>query len=348
MDKKKQMLFNINNFLLALTDILDTRECETKGLNSSHSLRVAYISLNVAVKLEYTPKELFDLCAYSLFHNYIDEQKAKLLQIDNTQNKLSDIVELVHKIEVQYDFSKKEIQNRYLIKTALNSLNVNQKQIEITNILIELFEDMEFWLDCQSSHMMQQYIYMNLHDFTTPLDFEKVLEITSMFGSLQEDVSKLLEYGAIMCDYYGFEHKDKYTFLIAASLMNLGKLAISEKIIQKQGKLTDDEYEIVKSNVYYIKNALRNIYSFDDIANWASRHHEKLDGSGYPSGLCANSLSLKDRLISVLNIYNSLLYKKSYREMFSQFQTIKIIHKMAQNLEIDKAISEDFEKVFEN
>jgi HD-GYP domain-containing protein (c-di-GMP phosphodiesterase class II) len=342
MDKKKQMLFNVNNFLLAVTEILDVRDCEINGVTKHHSLRVAFLSLKIAEKLNFESKEMFDLCAYSLFHNYASEERLNLLDIDNRSNKLSDIVKFVHKIDQKFDFSNQNIENRYLIIAELKK----EKSNIFAKILLESTNTIELWLDCQFTDSMLQYIYSTLHDFTVTLDFEKVLEITIMFGSLYENVEKLVQRGAVLCDYYNFEHKDKLTFLIAVSMMNFGKLAIPSKLIDKKEKLTNEEFEMVKSNVYFIKNALQKIYAFDDISKLASRHHEKLDGDGYPQGIGANALSLKDRLIAVLNIYNSLLCKKSYRDIFTEKQTIKIIHKKVQNKEIDKTIVEDLEHAF--
>lgn len=343
MDKKKQMLFNINNFLLAVTDILDVKDCESNGVSKHHALRVAFLSLKVAEKLDFEPREMFDLCAYGLFHNYVDEEKLQLLDINNSSNELSTIVNFVHTIDEKHDFSNENIENRYLI---IKQLKDEESKIKEAKILLEYTNTIEIWLDCQSVESMLQYIYSTLHDFTVPLNFEKVLEITMMFGSLNENVDELIQRGSKICDYYNFEHKDKLTFLIACSMMNFGKLAISDKIINKKEKLTKEEFEVVKSNVYYLKNALKKIYGFDDIAKLASRHHEKLNGNGYPTGIGASSLSLKERLISVLNIYNSLLCKKSYRDIYSDEQTIKILHKKAENQDVDKSLVENLEELF--
>jgi len=343
MDKKKQMKFNVNNFLLATTTILDAREMQYHNISENHSLRVAYIALQIAQKLQYEPKEMFDLCGYALFHHYIGAEKQHLLRIEDKENKLSNLIDFVHTLEEKYDFSKKNIDNREII------LNVSTRMIEneeYKNIFCEITDTIDFWLDCQTKEMMLQYIYTSLYDFTVILDFEEILEITSMFGGLYEEVNPFLEKCKKMTQYYQFEEKDEYTFLIAATLLHFGKLAIDEKIIQKIEPLTKVEYEEIKSNVYYTKNALRAIYGFDDISKWASRHQEKLNGKGYPSKLEASQLSLKDRLMSSLNIYHSLMSNKSYREKLSHDKSIELILNKVDKYEIDKAIVDDIDFVF--
>jgi response regulator RpfG family c-di-GMP phosphodiesterase len=343
MDKKTQMNFNLVNCLLATTDILDAKDIEQNTITKHHSLRVAYISLKMSEKLQYEPKEMFDLVSYGLFHNYINQSNTKLFKIDDSKQKISSIVELVNEIDAKCDFSNVTISNRTKI---INHIELLPVENDIKKIFLEILYPLDFWLDCQSSSMMLQHIYSTLYDFTIVLTFEEVLEITAMFGNLYENVEEFLARCSSMCDYYDFEHKDKLTFLIAASMVNFGKLTISEKILTKKEKLSFEEFEHLKSNVYHNRNALRAIYGFDDISKWASRQYEQLNAKGYPSAIGANSLSLKDRLMSVLNIYNSLLSDKPYRRKFSHTEAIDILEEKAKNCEIDRAIVKDLDSNF--
>lgn len=342
MDKKKQMNFNLNNFLLAVTDILDVRDIEANYVSKSHSLRIAYVSLKIGEQLELESKEMFDLCAYSLFHNYINDSNSKLLGIQNTSNRLSDIVNFSHQLDEQFDFSKDEIENRYkIIDTVKENSNEQFKES-----FLKISSSIDFWMDCQSPNIILQYIYSTLYDFTEVLTFEEVLKRTTMFGSLYENVDNLLVKCKKMIQFYNFEEKDQWTFLIAASMVDFGKLSIPQNIIEKKEKLTNEEYEIIKSNIYHNKNALRSIYGFNDIANWATRHQEQLDGNGYPSQTKASELSLKDRLMSVLHIYDSLLCRKVYRLEFSHKESMDILSIKAKDYHLDSAVVKDLENLF--
>jgi len=201
-------------------------------------------------------------------------------------------------------------------------------------------------MDCQTPNMILQYIYSTLYDFTEVLTFEKILEKTKMMGGIFEEVDSLLDKCNKMAEFYSFEEKDKWTFLIAGSMVNFGKLTVLDNLINKTEKLTHDEYELLKSNIYHNRNALRSIYGFDDISKWATRHQEQLDGNGYPSKLKANELSLKDRLMAALNIYNSLLSNKSYRTNFTHEKAIEIMKLKAKNYHLDDAIVQDIDNNF--
>ena len=336
MDKKKQMNFNLNNFLLATTDILDYRDCELNNTTKNHSKRVAYVALKIGEQLKLEPKMMFSLCAYSLFHNYINIDNCVTLNIFDDTGMLTKIVDFSHHIDETYNKDKKFI--------SVDSKHAYIQHIE--DIFLDISKPISFWLDLQCENSILQYIYSTLYDFTTQPTFEEVLKITSLFGNLYEDTTPLLEKCNIMADFYNFEHKDKITFLIAASMLNFGKLSISNSIIEKTTSLDTEEYDDLKANVYNNKKALSAIYGFEDISKWASKHHEMLNSNGYPYSIGANELSLKDRLMGCLNIYNALTSIKVYRKEYSHSQAIDIMYEMATNNEIDLAIVNDINTQF--
>ena len=338
MDKKKQMNFNINNFLLATTEILDTTEIEKNGMKKNHSKRVAYVSIKIGEKLNLDPKQMFTLCAYSLFHNYISKENCEILGIYDDMGILSRIVNFSHHIDETY-FKTKEF-----ISIAGDNLYLK----EIEDIFLEISTPQYFWLDLQNENSVVQYIYSALYDFTSQSTFEDVLEITAIFGSLEEDIYPFVELCHSMTIRYQFEHKDKMTFLIAASMVNFGKLSISKSLINKKEKLTKNQLETIQAYVYNNKLALSAIYGFDDITKWATRIQEKLNGSGYPYSLESKELSLKERLMQCLYIYYSLISKKSYRDRFSHTEAIEIMREMGEKEEIDNSITNDIDKEFGN
>jgi putative nucleotidyltransferase with HDIG domain len=100
----------------------------------------------------------------------------------------------------------------------------------------------------------------------------------------------------------------------AALLHDIGKLAVSNAILEKPGKLTDQEWEVVKTHPYYSFEILRRISGFETLGEIASAHHEKLDGSGYFRHLMAEQLPLHARIVAVADIYDALAAKRPYRD----------------------------------
>ena len=100
----------------------------------------------------------------------------------------------------------------------------------------------------------------------------------------------------------------------AALLHDLGKLSVSNAILEKPGKLTSDEWEVMKTHPVYTRIILRMITGFENLAFVAGAHHERLDGLGYPDGLTARQLPLTARIICVADVYQALTEKRPYRD----------------------------------
>lgn len=100
----------------------------------------------------------------------------------------------------------------------------------------------------------------------------------------------------------------------AALLHDIGKLSVPNTILDKPGKLTDDEWSVVRKHPFYSYEILKRIPGFQSLADIAAAHHEKLDGSGYFRNLSAETLTLPARILVVADIYDALAAERPYRE----------------------------------
>lgn len=356
MNKKKQINFNLNNFLLAISIALDSKEENyNKNISKNHSKRLAFLSLLMAKKLNLSESELSDLCAYSLSYKLIKSNEfnnTSLLPFESYETNfskesvLSEIVDFSYIINSSFDLSKNDINYRKkIIRFVEENTNILFTE-DISNSFLDISSYINFWMDMQNENEILLYIYSNLSDFTKALDFEDLLKITTIFTNMLDNEIDIIEKCEKMCNYYEFEHKDKYTFLISASLQNIGKLMIPNCILLKSSKLDENEYELVKSYPYYSKMILNSIMGFNDILNLASKIQETLDGKGYPYQTSAKDLSFKDRLLSTLNIYNSLQSNKVHRKKYSHEDTMEIMENLAISNKIDKSIIKDINTIF--
>lgn len=382
MDKKKQMQFNLNNFLLATSIALDFVSKYRYKISLGHSKRVAFIALNIGIKMDLKPEELSDLCAYSLlssiglnqscddkdfceisnecakefvfltpFENILLYQKEKIdgsgiFGLKNDEIPLfSQIIFLAKTLDIMYDFGKENIKNRFdAIEFVKDKLDIYFSR-QIIEKFFECVKDVSFWQDMLNEQDTMMFIYASLHDFTKALDFEDILKMTTVFHKIVNPQSKLIELTQIMSDFYEFEHKDKQTFLIASSLCNIGKLTLSKELLEKVDELDIYEIEKIRTYPYYTKKVLQNIIGFSDILSWATKVQERLDGSGYLSGLSAKDLNFKDRLLQTLNAYNALREDRVYREFFNHNEAIEILKFEASENRFDMAIIEDLDRV---
>lgn len=149
----------------------------------------------------------------------------------------------------------------------------------------------------------------------------------------------------LMCDYYGFDGAKRAKLYLAAALHDIGKLHTPSAILEKHGPLTKEEYAIIMKHVWYTHEHLKNISGFEDICRWASNHHEKLDGSGYPFGLTANELDFPSRLMACIDIYQAASEVRPYHPRRSHKDTMPILYGMAEKGKIDMDIVRDVDKV---
>ncbi|BCS81715.1 HD domain-containing phosphohydrolase [Anaerocellum diazotrophicum] len=121
-------------------------------------------------------------------------------------------------------------------------------------------------------------------------------------------------------------HKiDLFDLEIAAYLHDIGKIVIPESILNKPGKLTQEEYSIVKRHSLDGYNILSNIEYFDNIKEIVLYHHENFDGSGYPLGIKGDKIPLESRIISIADVFDALTTDRPYRKAFSEEQALEIM-----------------------
>ncbi|MCL2013628.1 MAG: HD domain-containing protein [Oscillospiraceae bacterium] len=149
----------------------------------------------------------------------------------------------------------------------------------------------------------------------------------------------------LMGGYYGFEPVKRAKVYLAASLHDIGKLSTPNAILDKPGKLSEKEFEIIKNHVKVTHDLLNEITGFEEVCRWAASHHEKLDGTGYPFGKNAEELDFSDRLIACTDIYQAVSEKRPYHSGRDHVQTMQILGGMADRGFVDKDIVKDFDTV---
>lgn len=146
---------------------------------------------------------------------------------------------------------------------------------------------------------------------------------------LCEHLKKKKEYKDILTDHYIKE------LVTTTPLHDIGKVGIPDNILLKPGKLTTEEYEIMKKHVNYGVKALENdLYDDEHIPSFiktaieiVGAHHEKYDGTGYPLGLAGDTIPLPGRLMAIIDVYDALMSERVYKPAYGFSYTIEYIKK---------------------
>ena len=173
--------------------------------------------------------------------------------------------------------------------------------------------------------------------------FSKIVDYKSEFT--QRHSTGVAQKAEIMAKFYGFDPEKAIRFYFAGALHDIGKLAVSNDILEKPDKLTADEFTEMKNHAsatYYILSQVKEI---PDILEWAANHHEKLNGKGYPRGLSEKELSFEDQLMAVVDIYQALTEKRPYKDGMSHEKTVSILKEMVDRGELNGQIVDDIDTV---
>ena len=130
---------------------------------------------------------------------------------------------------------------------------------------------------------------------------------------------------------------------VAGLSHDLGKVCIPLEILEKPDKLTNDEYAVMKKHVEFTKDILKNKMDYD-VIEIAYRHHEKMDGSGYPNNLNNDYLTIDQKVLQVADIISALIAKRSYKEAWDINKTIAILDDMADSNKLDRNVVDTFKK----
>ena len=151
---------------------------------------------------------------------------------------------------------------------------------------------------------------------------------------------------AQMANYLEYNEDQIDMFYLAGALHDIGKLFVNKDILEKPGRLNDEEYSHIQSHAYETYRLLSKIKGFEEIRDLASFHHEKLNGKGYPFGKCADELSKEVRLMACLDIYQALTEDRPYKAGMSHTKALSILREMSEKGELDTELVEAIDKVF--
>ena len=219
------------------------------------------------------------------------------------------------------EFIKRPYDASIVRRRINNTLVLYQKQKKLVNIVEEQIYENESY----SKQMID--ILGHIVEFRngeSKLHVHHVQLLTHVLLShLQEITNK-----------YKLSENDIMLISNASSLHDIGKISIDEKILNKPGKLTDEEFEIVKTHSAVGASMIENLAAYNSegknsilyysyqICRW---HHERWDGKGYPDGLKGDEIPISSQVVALADVYDALTSERCYKKAFSHKTAIKMI-----------------------
>jgi len=274
----------------------------TEWQNSAESIETGYVLGSQIILLSDLIERLINRNEHILLQNDSIRDHVRILRDRSVEGKIVDqFLEISRSEDFWLDIVTPRLHSLLFTQGPLRSIEVSNDRLEMIS---KLFKD--------------------LIDFKSPYTATH----TSGVAACAEMVSRLI--GCSDFEIQGIR--------IASNLHDLGKLAVPSGILNKKGGLSRVEYAIIKSHTYYSYNIINSIGGLRQIAEWASFHHERLDGSGYPFHIKEARLSVGSRTIAVADIFTALMEARPYREGMGKTEMSKTMNQMADNGYVDSSL----------
>jgi len=225
------------------------------------------------------------------------------------------------------DYITKPFNNREVLARVKNQITMQRLSRELR----ETNQNLNSIVERQVEEITQSHMALILalsklsesRDNDTGLHIERIQEYCKL---LAQQLSTTTQYAGVIDERY-------ITNLYNASpLHDIGKVATPDEILLKPGKLTREEFDIMKRHTLMgaqTLEAVRNKFPNIQIVNMgiviARSHHERWDGSGYPDGLAGEEIPLSARILALADVYDALRSKRCYKDGFSHEKTVSII-----------------------
>ncbi len=217
---------------------------------------------------------------------------------------------------------------------------------ELVDTLIDISEKDYIWLDLLDRSPVNMLSDILCSFDILVLEIDDIIDISRIFSHIIDfrsrytachsaGVAKTAEKLALLFNFSPIERK---MILIAGYLHDLGKLAIDDAILEKPSKLSNEEFAKIRSHTYYTYQLLKSINRFETINKWASFHHEKINGKGYPFHICGDNLSLGSRIMAVADIFTAITEDRPYRKGMNEKQAAQVLINMVNDGSIDERI----------
>jgi len=192
-----------------------------------------------------------------------------------------------------------------------------------------------FWTTLAAPDIQRAVLALEPGRYEVPLDEDYLDDIAAAFGQVVDSKSpytsghsaRVALYTDLIGEALGFNLERRRWLKRGALLHDVGKLGVSNSVLDKAGKLDAEEWKAVQAHAALTESILSRIEAFSELAVVAGAHHERLDGGGYPRGLKAEDICMETRIITTADIFDAITAERPYRGAVPIPQTLEMMAK---------------------
>lgn len=349
------LLHDVGTIVMPLKDSLEEYE--------EHRREIARIGADMIRDLE--PFDRFagiiELCQNSYLENMrfaetgpCKEKLCSGVKIDQCIE-VADVIHMADIISALWDEDADILNQIPRIREAVERGRGTEFSVRAVDAFHRMSKREFIWMDFALNPMFLSFFIGDMHDVSleqavvlTQL-MSRIIDFRSSFTAMHS--AGVAASAKALAKLAGMSDEDCMKMEIAGNLHDVGKLRVPNEILEKPGKLTDEEFNKVKEHPYYTRLILMDVEGFEEIADWAGFHHEKLNGRGYPFHLDGGFLSLGSRIMTVADIFSAITEERPYRKPMSREQAMRVMWENVERgeicREIVKLLDENYDTVNE-
>ncbi len=227
-----------------------------------------------------------------------------------------------HYERMHYDTNFKVFEQEYntlllYYKSLINELMLSGRKPD-DSVLIDIYN--KLYEHIASGSVLLDYLYNKIPD-EDELTYTQCLNSALLAGTF--------------ADWLGMNEQDKNTLILCAFYYDIGKLKLPYDLLWKSGKLTDEEYNTIKTHPVVGYSIVRNLTVSEHVKNTVIMHHERFDGSGYPYHMVGEKIDVFARCIAIVDTYIAMASPRSYRNAFTPLQILGTFEKSLEKYDIE-------------
>ena len=255
----------------------------------------------------------FEVLNYMNNNNWIEDIPVILISSEDSNQYIRRAYEMGVSDYISRPFDAKVVYQR-----VLNTIKLYAKQRRLINLITDQVYEKE------KNNKMMIAILSQIVEFRNSESGMHVRNISTLTGML---LKKIVQ----KTDKYYLSWSKRFYITNGSVLHDIGKIGIPEEILNKPGKLTKEEYEIMKEHTVIGEKMLKNLELYQDeplvktaceIVRW---HHERYDGKGYPDGLKGDEIPISAQIVSIADVYDELVSERVYKKAFSHEKAMEMI-----------------------
>ena len=278
-------------------------------LLEQYGRKIALVLLNINMQ----GIDGFEVLSYMNRRQWIEDIPVIMISGEDTETSIRYAYDLGAVDYINSPFDAKIVYQR-----VTNTIKLYAKQRRLISLITDQINEKE------KNNQMMIRILSQIVEFRNGESGSHVLHINKLTEML---LDRLIQ----KTDQYQLDGQMVSMIATASSLHDIGKICVDERILNKPGKLTKEEFEIMKTHAVIGAGMLEHLENYQDepmikvaheICRW---HHERYDGNGYPDGLKADEIPISAQVVSVADVYDALVSKRIYKKAFSHEKALQMI-----------------------